>query len=277
MTAHIRVADAARADYAAAHNCAESVIRSLRDGADLAFLHEASGSGFTSGIGNSGCVCGALAGAVMAMGAYAESEALPPEAQRLRAETLSAQLIERFKERWGATCCRVIKRGMDPGSRESATHCADITESTAALVLEIIGEARQAPAATRMGSRDATAMAQRLAASMLAGSSVGFAVALGVALLGRVTAWPVVAGSVLGLAVAAFAEAGPPRARLGRRILGALGLVAGTLGVFLALLGGESAVGVFAAMRGSWIVLAPVGLGLLVLALVRAYEVFRYR
>lgn len=276
MTDAIRAADTARAAYSSARNCAESVLSAIQAEVDLPGVPEATGSGFTTGIGNTGCVCGALAGGVMMLGAYAETEDLAPEARRLRAEALSAEFIERFKERWGATCCRVIKRGQEPASREWATHCAGITEHAAALALEMIEDARGGTA-RRYGPRDLTAVAQRLALGVLSGGALGLATTLVAALLGVEASWPVVAGAVLGLVVALLAEAGTSRPRFYLRVLKVAGLAAGVVAALVAMTDGQIVSRVLTGLLSAGVAAPIIALALLVLALVRGYEFMRFR
>lgn len=276
MTDAIRTADSARADYASARNCAESVLRAVQAEVELPGVHEAAGSGFTSGIGNTGCVCGALAGGVMMLGAYAETEDLAPEARRLHAEELSAAFLERFTAEWGGTCCRVIKRGHVAGSQESAEHCAGITEYAAALALRMIDDARGA-SPRRYGSRDVTAIVERLALGLLAGGALGLAAMLVAVLLGAAWSWSVVAGAVLGLAVAFFAETGTSRARFLLRVLKTAGLVAGVVAAVAAMVDGQAASDALANLLSAGVAAPMLGLGLLALAVVRGYELLRFR
>lgn len=87
--------------------CAQSVIRAFAEykNLDVDQLMAAT-TVFGSGI-NSGCICGSLAAAEMLIGVTtAHNNKLAREKSKL--------VHDRFRERFGATCCRVI-RGKENG------------------------------------------------------------------------------------------------------------------------------------------------------------------
>ncbi|MBE0476059.1 MAG: C_GCAxxG_C_C family protein [Coriobacteriia bacterium] len=278
-----RAADAARADHASARNCAESVLRAVTAEGGLPAVPESAGSGFTSGIGNTGCLCGALAGGVIVLGAYAETEGSAPEARRLRAEELSAEFLARFKERWGSTCCRVITRGFVPGTREAAARCAEVTENAAALAAAMVGDARaEAGSARRHGARDVTAAAERLAKGTLAGAGAGLAVsAAGALLAGGAPAGglPPLLLALAGLALAAAAERGAPALRRAGRALHVAGLAGSALALAaLTAPPARAALAAGLAGGGAWSAAGALAFAALAVpAALRAYELGRYR
>ena len=94
------------------------------------------GSGFCEGMGGAGCTCGALAGAVMAVGLFAgresAAEAWEPSFYPTR------ELHDRFRAAFKASCCRTMVRpygGMDGEGRHA--HCAVVTGTAAGWVVEI--------------------------------------------------------------------------------------------------------------------------------------------
>lgn len=279
MTDAVRASESARYDYASARNCAESVLRAVQGELALPSIPESAGSGFTSGIGDAGCVCGALAGAVMLLGAYAETEDLMPEARRLRAEQLAATFHARFKARWGSTCCRVIKRGMASGSTEALAHCADITEHAAALAVEIIEEARGGTP-RRFGPRDLTALAERLSTGILAGGAIGVLL-IGLARVTGPTAplfgLPLMVAGLI-IAVAGGRGAGGARAL---RFLTGVGMLAAAVGVLCAISSPSGGLATIVATLSATALGAAfgwvLGLAALTRAVVRAYGLVRYR
>ncbi len=280
MTDALRVETAAHSDYASARNCAESVLRALQAEIEIPAVSESAGSGFTSGIGDSGCVCGALAGAVMVVGAHAETVGLMPEARRLYAEKLSAAVHDRFKERWGSTCCRVISRHTVSGSSERLSRCAEITAQTAGIVLEVIEEARCA-SPPRFGVRDVTGVAERLSIGLLAGVALGVVPALLLPTDGAGAA-PVFAlvAAAVGTIVAVVGERARSAERTAR-VLRAVGLVASAVALLLVLggAGGGPQVAFARMLAGGaggllgWLV----GVATLILGGIRGYELVRYR
>lgn len=227
----VKAAEDSRGRYSEGYNCAQAVIRALQAASGVPAVPESVGAGFTTGIGGSGCVCGALAGGVAVLGGYAAGLGLEPAASRLLAEELSADLHTRFTDRFGAACCRVIKRGAVLGSDEWMAGCAGLTEETAAMVVEIIAEHGGEPARRRFAARDTVALVRRVALGVLAGGAVAALLAVVVAPRAR----PATFASVLVLSFVASAalETGGSRAGRASRALRALG--AAVAGVFAAL------------------------------------------
>lgn len=130
-----------RADelHASGFNCCESVLRALVEGLNLKVDGEALkvASGFGGGIGRGGCVCGGLAGAVMAVGLkHGRVNASEP---REPSYSRALKMHEEFKKKFGATCCRVI-RGGDFGTFEQKKKCAEIVRETTRIALKVLSE-----------------------------------------------------------------------------------------------------------------------------------------
>lgn len=274
----------ARAQFTEARNCAESVLASLSLHEGVPSLPEFAGSGFTSGIGNTGCLCGSLAGSVMAIGAYADSLGLMPEARKLLAEELSAEMTRRFKDEYHATCCRIIKRDYVEGSNESLSHCAGITEFAAATVAEIIDEHRAMTVPLRrFGVRDTMAAAESIARNLLMGIAVGLGAG---AILGfwfnPSLAWAV-GGIAYGLVVGLLSVFGGSRMRAIARVAMLDGLFASaTLAAIMLFApeGGPVAALLEALSSGGWAASATLGVGalaIIVLAATKAFKLVRYR
>jgi C_GCAxxG_C_C family probable redox protein len=94
-------------------------------------------SGFPEGIGTSGCTCGALSGGVLVLGLFCGRER-PGDRSWRRPMKLAAELHDSFKEAFGATCCRVLTRNIERGSREHFLRCGEITGRTSELVGTIL-------------------------------------------------------------------------------------------------------------------------------------------
>ena len=111
-------------EFARGSNCAQSVLAYYAQ--DERFsdipITTAVGSGFGGGLGNTGCLCGALAGSIMVVGYYVDSLNLEPVAARALGEKMTQELVERFKEHYKATCCRVIRRTFCEGTKD-VHHC----------------------------------------------------------------------------------------------------------------------------------------------------------
>ena len=117
--------------------CAEAVIATLNEtlGGGLSMeLAQRLGAGFCGGMGGAGCVCGALAGAQVVLGLFLG----PGLAQGLKEKEFRAAaklLHDRFKERAGATCCRVL---LKQGKEKKGVSCRELTGMGAELVAELL-------------------------------------------------------------------------------------------------------------------------------------------
>lgn len=274
----------ARSCFSDSSNCAESVLATLSRRGSVPALEDSLGSGFTSGIGHSGCLCGALAAAVMAAGAYADSLDVEPAARKVVAEKLAAEMGDRFKREFGATCCRVIKRGYVEGSSETMAHCAGITEFAAAMADDVIERHSRGPGAVRrFAFRDLLSAADTISSMVLMGVAVGAAIAAIVGLWAGTALWAPLAGAVYGLIVGAALVFGP-------RTWGVLGRAAAVDGVISAFAlvvvalfadgGGPTAFlvrAVFEDVSSAATAAVVVLISLAVMSVVRVFRLFRYR
>lgn len=124
-----KAAQIAKQEMHSGHNCCQSVMLAARQvwsipiGDDLI----AAGEFFGAGMG-SGCTCGALAGMIMAAGVM-EKYHPHPEGDRL------PQLLhDRFKEEFGSTCCRVIKKKRSIIDKIGNRACTELTGKTAGIL-----------------------------------------------------------------------------------------------------------------------------------------------
>lgn len=120
-------------------NCAESIFLAFRERVAPDFPAEAvrMATPFGGGLGYAGCLCGALTGAVMILGVLKGRE--KPEVPRKEPYALSKEFHNRFKEKFGATCCRVLNREIY-GSPERGVTCSAIINGTEELLSEFIEE-----------------------------------------------------------------------------------------------------------------------------------------
>ena len=103
-------------------------------------------AGLSNGLGGSGCLCGALAGGVLALGLLLGTEQ-PRRSGDTRVMRMTRQLHRRFEETFGATCCRILIRKREPGMTSSFQSCGFRTAQAARWTAELILEAE--PARTR--------------------------------------------------------------------------------------------------------------------------------
>jgi C_GCAxxG_C_C family probable redox protein len=95
------------------------------------------------GLGNSGCTCGALSGAALALGLFLGRD--HPGAFNGKPAMPAANLLHnRFKGLFGSTCCRVLSQKVKHNQKEHFQQCGRITgqaaELAALLVLDKLPE-----------------------------------------------------------------------------------------------------------------------------------------
>lgn len=122
-------------------NCSQSVLAYFARDPRYSYLNinPSAGAGFGGGVGNTGCICGGLAGAVMVVGYYADSLGLEPGATRALSEKMSQKLTQIFKDEYRSTCCRSIKK-IHCGGASNPSHCNSIVEFMIAKTEESIAQ-----------------------------------------------------------------------------------------------------------------------------------------
>jgi C_GCAxxG_C_C family probable redox protein len=123
--------------------CSEAVLAvmnrglrgSLAEGTDIRLA-----SALPIGIGESGCTCGALSGAALALGLFLGRDRPGSNGK----QTMSAANIlhNQFKALFGSTCCRVLTQKVKQDPKKHFKQCAKITGRTAELAALLILERR---------------------------------------------------------------------------------------------------------------------------------------
>ena len=115
-------------------NCAEAVSTAvLKAGGctpEVIDAVVASACGFGAGVGGAGCICGALAGGVMALSTLAKGDKTIIREQSKR---LHAGFVEKHK----VTCCRALGRGLAFGTPERKQYCSVLVQDVAELAMNI--------------------------------------------------------------------------------------------------------------------------------------------
>lgn len=121
-------------------NCAEAVLRALPEalGRPDLELPPSVAAAWAGGVADSGCLCGALAAAVMIAGVCAGDEHSSRRARDKAARKMSKRIKEAFDERYGSSCCRAIRRRLDPESPQSNRYCADITADATGIAASVL-------------------------------------------------------------------------------------------------------------------------------------------
>ena len=129
-------------------NCCQSVLLAF---ADRAGLDEQTcmnlAGGFGSGTGT-GELCGAISGAVMALGLLTPVDPADPVGSKKRTTALSKEFQRRFSEKFGAVRCQdLLQRKLSPEEIPACAqalgltgHCAIMVATAAEIVDEMLAE-----------------------------------------------------------------------------------------------------------------------------------------
>ena len=93
-------------------------------------------AGFTIGIGESGCLCGAVSGGVMALGYFIGRDS--PRKRRKDIRDAAARLHAEWVENNRSSCCRVLTRKIKNDKKIHFKQCADFTGQAAELTMNVI-------------------------------------------------------------------------------------------------------------------------------------------
>jgi C_GCAxxG_C_C family probable redox protein len=119
--------------------CSESIIFAIRKHFQLNLSDDAiaMSSGFPWGLGGGGCICGALAGGTIMLG-YFFGRTEPGDVSISQCFQLSQELHDYFRKSCGATCCRVLTKGMEKESPKRKLQCTLFVSETVKKTAEII-------------------------------------------------------------------------------------------------------------------------------------------
>ena len=117
--------------------CSESILYVLNEAFGGGLPPETAvrlGSGFCHGMGGAGCACGALAGSEAVLGLFL-SPSQPGGPRKKDFEALCREMHDLFKERFGATCCRVLLKRR---KEKKGASCQELTGGGAALATTLL-------------------------------------------------------------------------------------------------------------------------------------------
>jgi C_GCAxxG_C_C family probable redox protein len=123
--------------------CAEAVVSALNLGLNGGLTDAqatALAAPFSLALGESGCLCGALSGAVLASGLLLGRDR--PYRHRKAMRDASRQLHDAFKAANGATCCRVLSKKVRHDHKAHFQQCADLTAQAAEMAARLVLEER---------------------------------------------------------------------------------------------------------------------------------------
>ncbi|MCL2559797.1 MAG: C-GCAxxG-C-C family protein [Turicibacter sp.] len=120
--------------------CSEAIMSAIRKNIDPSMPEAliATASGFPVGVGRSKCMCGAISGAVIALGYFFGNEK-SADGTGSKSMELAHELQDSFrKNHQGTLCCHIHTKGMDLLSGEHKKQCVAFTGEMAAKTAELI-------------------------------------------------------------------------------------------------------------------------------------------
>lgn len=142
--------------------CTEAVLVTLNEGLNGGLSESQAislAAPFAIAMGDSGCICGALSGAVMACGLLLGGD--NAYGRRREMWACARQLHDTFKGAHGSTCCRILSRKVKDDKQAHFDQCADLTANATEVAARLILDRRPALAALAdndfLGQRDSKA------------------------------------------------------------------------------------------------------------------------
>lgn len=120
--------------YKQGYSCSESVVLAAIDAGICDKNLLAVATSFSGGM-SSGCLCGAVAGAQMVIGANFGKQNMHQKDDTAREK--AREFIEEFKKKRKATCCKVLSSGFEFHSPERKQNCASLVEECAKILEDI--------------------------------------------------------------------------------------------------------------------------------------------
>ncbi len=123
------------------YNCAEAVFLTFRELLDPELDPSSVKlmTGFGGGVGQAGCMCGALTGAIASLNMIKGRKTI--QESRHESYQLSKEFHDIFVAKYGVTCCRALNP-YEFESKEHLINCLKITGNTGKMLMEFIEEKR---------------------------------------------------------------------------------------------------------------------------------------
>ena len=114
--------------------CSEAIVQAAVDKGYIGQEALAIATSFSGGMGVR-CLCGAVAGSQMVIGAMFGKNT---ERDGKKARALAKEFNERFAEKYKVNCCKVLSAGYEFHSPERKQHCSGMVCDCAVILDEII-------------------------------------------------------------------------------------------------------------------------------------------
>lgn len=118
--------------------CSEAILHTYNRHLNLGLSETAirMASGFGAGLGGAKCTCGSLTGAVLVIGAL-KGRVNASESEK-EVFDLTKELHDRFKEKFKATCCRVLTREVEWGTPEHHEFCTRFVYGAVEILEDVL-------------------------------------------------------------------------------------------------------------------------------------------
>ena len=116
------------------YSCSEAMVQAAADKGYISQEALAIATSFSGGMGVR-CLCGAVAGSQMVIGAMFGKN---NERDGKKARALAKEFNEKFAQKYKVNCCKVLSAGYDFHSPERKQHCSDMVLDCAVIIDEII-------------------------------------------------------------------------------------------------------------------------------------------
>ena len=118
------------------YSCSEAMVQAAADKGYISQEALAIATSFSGGMGVR-CLCGAVAGAQMVIGAmYGKNS----ERDGKKARALAKEFNETFAQKYKVNCCKVLSAGYDFHSQERKNHCVNMVYDCALILDEMLEE-----------------------------------------------------------------------------------------------------------------------------------------
>ena len=116
------------------YSCSESIVKAAADLGLVSHSLIPIATPFSGGL-SSGCLCGAVAGVQLVIGAMNGRNSNTEDSAEAR--KLAKLAIEKFKEKNKFTCCKALTAGLEMHSAERKQNCCKLVSDCAEILSEI--------------------------------------------------------------------------------------------------------------------------------------------
>ncbi len=120
--------------FLSGYSCSESVVQAAIDKGYVSEELLAISTVFSGGMGVR-CLCGAIAGAQLVIGAiYGKTK----NSDGMKARALAKEFSQKFMEKFKVNCCKILSKDYDFHSPERKNHCTNMVEFSAQLLESVL-------------------------------------------------------------------------------------------------------------------------------------------